>query len=366
MLICPLEWGLGHVTRCIPLIEIFRKEGYDVSVAVGTGYHTLIKTYFPDIRFFRLPSLKIRFWHNNVFAGLVFWLPGFLLLVFREHLALAGIIRRYGIDIVVSDNRYGLWSKKVSTVLITHQLFIQIPGALSFFRRFVWSVTHFFIARFDKCWIPDFAEKRVSLSGDLSHGGNIPSNALYTGPLSRFKRINKRNPSSIKEYPELLVILSGPEPHRTILETTITREVTRLSMQTVIFRGILSEMKNPADNEYVRYIGFPDDNEFVNLVHHAGAIICRAGYSTIMDLAMLGRTALLIPTPGQTEQEYLAEWLANTNRFASMAQDEFDLEKGLILLNSRKNSVVIPGQKHFDIKTMIAGFNTSARLGRKQ
>lgn len=244
-------------------------------------------------------------------------MPGYLFGIFRENRRLQGLIREFQIDTVISDNRFGCWSRKVPSVYITHQVNLISPLPGSLFSPLLARLHHFIIRRYNECWIPDLPEHGgFALAGRLSHP--VPSRPKfhYIGWLSRFAFL-KINP--LEESGYLLVILSGPEPQRSILEEKVLRELKGQSLK--IIRGLPAAADEPPPVSHVEWFNHADDRLFEQLVAGASGIICRSGYSTLMDLIMLGRSAHLIPTPGQSEQEYLARHLSEAGIFTF--QDQF-------------------------------------------
>ena len=233
---------------------------------------------------------------------MIFQIPKILFSIFKEHQQLKKIIEEHKIEMVISDNRYGLWNKKIESVFITHQINIQAP----FFEKLLFRINSWFISKYDECWVPDYAEEN-NLSGDLSHPKNefykknFPGNIKYIGPKSRFtKGISKEE----KNY-ECVGIVSGPEPQRTLFFEQLVDDFKKMKGKTLIISGRPEILKQTQDGE-LTIVNHLEDEAFLSALYSAKKIICRSGYSTIMDLHVLGLNATYIPTPGQTEQEYLA------------------------------------------------------------
>ena len=236
------------------------------------------------------------------------------------------IIQAHNIDIVISDNRYGLWNTKVKTIFITHQLLIKAPKKLKLFefipRMFIKSL----IRKFDECWVPDY-EGKINLSGELSHKRKLHPNTYFIGPLSRFhieKSIEKFSDTEDYEH-DLLVILSGPEPQRTIFENSVLSQLKTSDLNTIVIQGITEKYEESKLNKNVKLFTHLKSDEICKLMSESKIVLCRPGYSSIMDLTALGKDAIFVPTPGQTEQEYLAEYFMEQKVFFSMTQDEFNL-----------------------------------------
>ena len=327
ILVAPLNWGLGHATRCIPLIRELLKQNANVLIGADGMALDYLKREFPSLDSIIIPDLKVRYPKSGGYL-LYFALriPRLFNHVKKEHQSLRKIIRDYKIDGIISDNRYGLYHASKPSVLITHQLFIETPS----FKKTVHSIVKKLVSKFNECWVPDI-ESSDNLSGRLSHAGNIPSTVKFIGPLSRFNEQNKQmQPERVA-----LAILSGPEPFRTALEEILIDKLKELKCKALLVRGVVSEnneeTKVTAD---LTVVGYLSSNNLLKEVEKSEFVIARSGYSSIMDLAALQQKALLIPTPGQTEQEYLAQHLLNHPLFVFSNQDSIDLHASFEVLRS--------------------------------
>lgn len=338
ILVCPLDWGLGHATRCIPIIHSFIKQHHKVIVGSSGNQLELLKNEFPDITFIDLKGYDIEYPKgDSMVTKMIIQLPKIKRAINEEHLWLEKIIDEFDIDMVVSDNRYGLWSKKAKSVLITHQIFIKAPTGEWLIEKLLKS----YLDNFDEVWIPD-VEGEQNLSGDLSHKKPLPSNYKFIGIQSRFSSLRVERSNLIEEY-DFMVIISGPEPQRTIFENLILKQVENSNLKGVLVRGLpqntchselVEEDKNTlrqaqCDNKLLTIFNHLDTSQFIDYIQKSKVVISRSGYSTIMDLATLGKKAILVPTPGQTEQEYLAKYHHKKGHFYTQTQSEFDLEKCL-------------------------------------
>ena len=233
VLVCPLNWGIGHATRCIPLISSILSQGANVTLATSGNSLALLHNEFPGLATIEFPGFSPEYPANgNMLLNMVRLIPSFLWNVVSEHRRLARIIHEKQVDIVISDNRYGVWNSKVKSILITHQLFIRSPKGWSWMNYILLLVNRLFISQFDECWIPDFPGKE-NLSGELSHLKPAPKNCHFIGPLSRLKA--GYDFQGKKEG--ILVLLSGPEPQREMLEDIITRQLEELDMEALIVCG---------------------------------------------------------------------------------------------------------------------------------
>ena len=303
ILICPLNWGLGHATRCVPIIRQLVADGHE-PVIVADGFPlSFLKQEFPSLRFIEFPSYSIYYAVGKSQVGaMIFNMPNIIKGIVNEHFWLRNLIQKEYFDQVISDNRFGLWSKRIHSVYITHQLMIKMPLHLKFLEPLAHRIHSFFINRYDECWIPDRLEN--GLSGDLSHKYPLPRNARFIGTLSRFQSIENIEPNTSFN---IVAVVSGVEPQRTIFEDKLILQFKNRPEKTLIVRGQPGNFKNERNIGNVRLISHLPDTELAGFLLGANRIICRSGYSTIMDLDALKclRKAEFTPTPGQTEQEYL-------------------------------------------------------------
>jgi len=345
ILICPLDWGLGHATRDIAIIQRLQNAGHEVILAGDGGALELLGAEFPKLEKIRFPSLvKIRY-SSHIPAWLIITLLSPLLLyeVFAEHFRLGYIIRQLRPDIVISDNRYGLWNQKVRSILVTHQLSIRLPQFARFLEYPVYLVLRMFIGKFDQCWIPDFPEDK-NLSGDLSHQYQPPGNAVFIGAISRFIGSVLPFEARAETHIDLLVLLSGPEPQRSCLQKIVLKQVLSLNTRCVILQGLPGKFQRTDLTSTVTMYNHLPADELKLLLLSAGCVICRAGYTGIMDLVIMQKKALIIPTPGQTEQEYLAEYLSGKAIFLTCEQDKLDIKSALKDLDAFVPEFKLPGK----------------------
>lgn len=306
-LVVPLDWGLGHATRCIPIISTFIKSGINVIVAAERETKVLLEIEFPRLQILDIKGYRIKYQKKGSFnLKLISQIPSILKSIKNEKIWLDKIINEHNIDLVISDNRYGLVSKKAYCVFVTHQLNILTGNKV--LNNLLKRINYFFIERFDECWIPDLKGKD-NFSGILSHPDLFPKIKIrYVGILSRFKKFH-----TPKLY-DFLFLISGPEPQRTVFENQIIESSKNISGNKIFVRGKpgSTELIESGNTQFFNHLSSEDLNK---LILESDVIICRSGYSTIMDLATIGKKAILIPTNGQKEQEYLAEYLNNKNGF---------------------------------------------------
>lgn len=310
ILVCLLNWGLGHATRCVPIIRKLVDEGHEVVLAADGFPLNFLQQEFPQLRTIQSHSYPIKYSKGNSLVWVMLpFIPKFFNGIAKEHRWLKNLLKNEHFDQVISDNRFGLWNKNTHTTYITHQVMIKMPRNLKWFEPITYKIHRQFIDRFDECWIPDY-EAGGGLSGDLSHKYPVPPNAKFIGMLSRFDKFTDVSPN--KTY-DTMVILSGVEPQRSIFEKKMIEKYKNSPGKTIIVQG------KPAQEVQIEKIGQVDlishvnDEQFAAILKGCRTIVCRAGYSTVMDLETLQvlKKAQFYPTPGQTEQEYLAVYLSS-------------------------------------------------------
>ena len=331
VLVAPLDWGLGHTTRCIPVITALTAGGCDVIIAADGQQKKLLEAEFPSLKYLHLPGYQIRYgrfaWSTSF--KIIGQIPRIILAIRQEKKWLAELLKQQHISLVISDNRYGLHNKKLPAVFITHQLLIK-TGFGSLADKIIQKINYQLIRHFNYCWIPDYEDGR-NLAGALSHPDILPdTNCRYIGVLSRFQSVLTPAPEK-----HLLVILSGPEPQRTVLENKILSQLAGYDKPVIILRGLPSAKQLPAvANDQVTLYNHLPAKEMAQVISEAGTVICRSGYTSIMDLIPAGKKCVFIPTPGQPEQTYLADYLASRNYCLSYPQQHFSISKMLHDLES--------------------------------
>jgi hypothetical protein len=322
ILVAPLNWGLGHATRCVPIIRLLLHRGHTVYIASDGDSLTLLKKEFPTLTFFELPSYNIQYSRNIPAWLFTLWrTPKFLKSIKREHREIEKLILENPIDLIIADNRYGCWSGKIQSVFMSHQLNLIMPpgakwmgGIINFFHRRL-------IKKFNTVWIPDGENSK--LSGELTRS-NLK--AEFVGILSRFEKSK-----DVQRVNRLTVVLSGPEPQRTLLEKNLLPQVIALNLPGVFVRGLLNEKMGESEIDEVKIINYLTSKDLQKVIEQSEVIVSRSGYSTVMDLAVLGKKAILIPTPGQPEQEYLAQKFMNEQIAYATDQEVLDLADAMEL-----------------------------------
>jgi uncharacterized protein (TIGR00661 family) len=323
LLVAPLDWGLGHATRCVPVIRDLLNYHCEVWLAGEESQEKLLREEFPSLPFLPLKGYRIKYARTGFTGKILLQVPSILRSIKEENKWLKEQVTKYGFEAVISDNRYGLHHENIFSIFITHQLFIKSSlGKWS--ERILQQWNYKFINRFNECWIPD-NEGENSLSGELSRPVKLPLiPTKYIGPLSRFE---KKNIDEIRNH--LLIILSGPEPQRTILENKVVDQIVKYPATATIIRGLPGERNIIPSTNTIHFYNHLSSEELNKEAMKAEFIISRSGYSTIMDIAALQKKSILIPTPGQTEQEYLADHLMKKQFAFCINQNSFSLLKNI-------------------------------------
>ena len=324
ILIAPLNWGLGHASRSMPIIDALLSEGHEVILASDGAAKRFLEIEYPALLVEELPSYKITYPKSGLFLfHMMKRIPYIWGAIKSEKKVLDSLVEKHNLDIVISDNRYGMYCSKVRTIMITHQIKVALPLG-------EWLISQYIQKRlkyFSEVWVPDVAGEN-NLSGKLSHGKNTQKSIQYIGALSRLSA--RLEEQQILDFPFkddfILIIVSGPEPQRTMFENQLVTEAKNESQNYVVVGG------NPLANETQTW-GNVYLTPFVNasclkwLMKNSIGVISRSGYSTVMDLIAMKKVAVLIPTPGQTEQEYLATYLQKNKVFLCKNQGAFNLCK---------------------------------------
>ncbi len=346
ILLAPLDWGAGHTTRCIPIVAHLLTSGNRVFFAGNDWQITLIKQVFGNqVTTLPLYGYNITYSRLNhvLQLGLLSQLPRLLQVIKAEHNWLLQTVRAHNIQGVISDNRYGLHHPTVPSVIITHQLHI-LTGAGSMADAAVQQLHYRYLHRFREVWIPD-TEQQPSLAGRLSHPESLPHNSRYIGWLSRF--VGKEATPEADSRQHLLVLLSGPEPLRTHTSQRLWQQALSYKGGRVVFADGSDAATAPASiPSHISYHRRLNDQELIAAVGNAHTIVCRSGYSTVMDLVAMGARAILLPTPAQTEQQYLGKYLRDKRLFYSVAEKDFDL------------NIAMENYRNFDFSEMpsVEGF----------
>lgn len=317
ILVAPLNWGLGHATRCIPIIQQLLAHGFEPILASDGQALELLRLEFPDLTCLELPAYNIVYpaKGSHFKRKLLKQAPAVIAAVQKEQKIVASYVVDFKLCGIISDNRFGVYSKKVPTVFLTHQL-----NVLSGSTTWLTSIVHRLVMnKFNQWWVPD-ADGPLTLSGRLGHLNFDQEKIKYIGALSRFQK---------KELPikfDLMVLISGPEPQRTLLESLLREEVTYFKGKVIFIRGIVEKSQKVEQIGDILFYNYMTSSALETAFNQSETIICRSGYSSIMDLSIFGKKALFIPTPGQYEQEYLAKKMKKDGFAPYFKQDRFKIE----------------------------------------
>lgn len=315
ILIAPLNWGLGHATRCAQLVYQFVHEGHEV-VLGGDGDSLLwLRRYFPDLRVIYLASLRLRYSRSSSQAGAILCaIPRLICFSLADARALRRMLHYEHFDMLISDNRFGLYARRAGlhTIYVTHQLQVLLPSAMRWLQPLATRLHARIYNRYDEVWVPDYPTQ--GLSGCLGHPQYVSARVRYIGPLSRFALPSSQVSARLTDTYDVVAVLSGLEPQRTLFEQELLHRFGSGNSRVLIVRGLVGEPWVKIEHGLITLVPYIDDNSLRACLLSANTIIARSGYSTLMDLTVLGvlSKAELHPTPGQSEQEYLATYLAST------------------------------------------------------
>lgn len=289
-------------------------------IAHSPSQTALFQQEFPQVPRVLLPVYSIRYpIHKELFwLRIAAQVPQILRTIQEENRQIAQIVHQYEVGAIISDNRFGCYHPQIPSVFITHQLAIRTGWGM-FANYLIRILNYRYIHRFHQCWIPDAAAEAESLAGSLSHPSQMPRSARYIGWLSA-KTIQRVE----KQY-DIGVVLSGPEPQRTLLEEQLLSQLRDSPYRAVLVRGVNGDSTFKNETARLAVVDFLSSAALQELIQQCDIIVSRSGYSSIMDWVQLQQKALLIPTPGQTEQEYLAGYLQQKGCFPSFPQNKFQL-----------------------------------------
>ena len=397
-LFSPLDWGLGHTTRSIPIITELLSNHCSVIVACNSMQKAVLEAEFPQVSFVGLEGYNLKYGKNRLYTYLLLalQLPKILIKINKEKFWISRFLQENRVNLVISDNRFGFFSPKTPSVFITHQLAIQ-TGLGKWIDQIAQRVNYRWIKKFTECWVPDF-EDGPNAAGILSHPPKLPPLPVrYIGCLSRFSDKNKKerlgsdndtmsasntpggivkasasSSQSLASY-DLLCILSGPEPQRSIFEQIIQKQLAAYPGTSALVRGLpgisaetpaipaldsrsaffsnrhnppfkhshnpssgstrnasSSDMGNSSFNPSGTTI-FPyaSSDLLYQLISNASLVVSRSGYTTVMDMLSLRKKMILTPTPGQGEQEYLAARLQSNRLAITMKQEDFSIQRAV-------------------------------------
>jgi len=305
ILICPLDWGMGHATRCVPIVQELIALQVQPIIAGPQWMIAFYTGIFPSIEHVLLPGANIRY-HSLLPAWLkiILLIPDFLLQIKNEKQHIASILLSKQIDGIISDNRYGCYHPTIPSCIISHQISPELPIYFAFARGMISKFLKNKIKHFQTLWIPDIPDF-PGFAGKMSHPDSLPkgTSVVYIGLLSRLPQ------EEVVDYEaDLAILCSGPEPQRSIFEQEAIQFAQMNKLSSIVLGGIT--------NSLTSY----DHKNISKVLQKCRLIICRSGYSTLMDLLHLKRKAILVATPGQPEQEYLAIHFRNHFQYEVIQQ----------------------------------------------
>ena len=318
IMVAPLNWGLGHATRCIPIIHALLEQEFEVLLASdGSALH-LLKKEFPDLESIELPSYSIKYPSKGSFFKwkMLSSLPRIYKAMIAEEKIVKEIAAKGEIDGIISDGRFGTRASQIPSVYITHQLNV-LTGSTTYLSS---KLHQRVIKKFDVCWVPDVNDAALNHSGVLGHLKESSFPIRYFGIVSRMKKTEK--PITI----DILALISGPEPQRTYFEKKLKKILEQSDKRIIIVRGIVEEEQIWTAHKNISIVNFMQSEELEETINKSELVISRSGYTTIMDLTILKKKVFFIPTPGQYEQEYLASRLKEQGITPFSKQKEFKLD----------------------------------------
>ena len=317
ILVAPLNWGLGHATRCIPIINALIGHGFEPVIASDGNALELLKKEFPTVETFELPSYHINYPKKATRFKLKLIKDSPLLLktIKKEKNLVAELVESEHISGIISDNRFGVNYKAIPSVYITHQLRVLSGNTTWLSSKWHQKI----ISKFDECWVPDH-EGCKNLSGTLGHNKGYKHPVKYIGPLTRFKKYD------LKIKYDLMVLLSGPEPQRSLLEDKLLNDLKHFKGEVIFIKGKIESQQKIKKSDHLMEYNFMTSKELEIAINESDLILSRSGYTTIMDLAQLEKKAFFIPTPGQFEQEYLANKMSREGIAPFVNQNGFDIK----------------------------------------
>lgn len=318
ILVAPLNWGLGHATRCIPIINTLIEDDFEPIIASDGAALKLLQKEFPKLTSYELPSYNIKYSKkgSHFQIKMILESPKLLKTIYAEQKALKKLMKRVKLHGIISDNRMGVRSKHVPSVFITHQLNV-LSGSTT---KFSSKLHRRYIRKFDECWVPD-VEGKPNLSGKLGHLKNSTLRVKYLGPLSRFNR------QEIPKKYDVLALVSGPEPQRQMLEEIFQLELKKHPGNVLLVKGVIEDEQTRHIEDNLTIYNYLSGQDLENAFNESECIVSRSGYTTLMDVAKLDMKGFFIPTPGQFEQKYLAKKLKKEGLAPSCKQSKFTVEK---------------------------------------
>lgn len=323
VLLAPLDWGLGHTTRCFPLLTALSQLDAEILIACNSVQKKVFQSSFPHLSYIPLEGYNIQYGRTRwgTIFRIIRQIPRIFAHIKRENRWLEALMTEEPVDLIISDNRFGLFHGKIHCIFLTHQLKIR-SGLGPLTDYLLQRINYRFINRFSACWVPDTAGSN-NLAGELAHPQRLPAvPVFYLGPLSRFQPVIPG-----KDRIPLLILLSGPEPQRSLLEKMLLPQLGDMGMPCTVLRGLPGEAEIPLAAANIRIFNHADTAQLNEWLVAAEWVCCRSGYTSIMDLMMLRKKCILIPTPGQAEQEYLGRRMQQNSWARTARQNKLNLAR---------------------------------------
>jgi spore coat polysaccharide biosynthesis predicted glycosyltransferase SpsG len=335
--IAPLDWGLGHATRCIVLAKTLQSMGHTIYIASEGAHAVVLKEALPNanhllLKGYRVQYSKKRFW---LMAHLMIQIPKILKAIYYEHQWLQKQQAEHTFDVIISDNRFGMFTKNAKSIFVTHQLCIQTPWRWA--TSLIQKIQYSWLQHFNECWIPDLSNKENSLSGILAHPEILPTiPVFYIGTLSRLYQTPRH--ITLPHF-SFLVLVSGPEPQRTLFEKRVWEEIKNAEANGVVVAGRPQDPLNKMDLQFIGEkcvcLSHVDGATLASLIDATDIVISRGGYTSLMELVPFNKQLIMVPTPGQTEQEYLGKlWQEKKWALCFDQEASFSIKSALQLLDN--------------------------------
>lgn len=343
------SWGLGHATRSLPVLRRLLSEHNNITViSNGRSLEVLKKELGEQVTYVDIPDYPMLLSENTrqfLAKSMMYW-PVFIKRIEDGLAQLQKILDKKHYDCIISDARYDMYSKTIPSFFISHQMRIMNPLQIKMFENAMERFNLFFFKRYKGVIVPDYKEN--NLSGDLSHNlKRIDEDTIhYVGVLSDFTR------RSMKKDIDYLISISGPEPQRSYLEEKLASQAEELQGNVVMTLG-KAEKYSVTKKKHLTTYSFVTKELREELLNKAKLVVSRSGYSTLMDVAVVGTKALFIPTPGQIEQEYLSEYHNTLGTFYSITQDIVDLKNDVTRAEQRTGFT-----RECDVKTTVENILT--------
>lgn len=319
MLVCPLDWGLGHATRSIPVIRALQRHGADVMLASSGPAGKLLQQEFPELFYHELPSYSPHYPNTGSMMVTMFGqLAKFARVARQEHHVVEELVHKHSVEAVISDNRFGCYSSRVKSIFITHQLHVVLPSGWSFLSPIVNYFCHRYIRRYHEVWVPDQPG-----SGLTEPFTDLHVKSKFVGWLSRFQ-----GGEPVEKKYDVAIVVSGPEPQRAIFVSIVLNQLRKLNLKALVVTGEPGNSVRRVEG-HVQIVGHLGSSELEEALMASDAVVCRSGYSTIMDLIVLGKKAIFVPTPQQPEQLLLARHLHGKGIAFSVQQEQFVLDSAI-------------------------------------